>query len=214
MAPRKPANNNNSDNALAADAAASSTEAAQQPKAKRNTTAASKPNADDTLAASDAAGKDAGQPRLGLHNLRPAAGSRRERARVGRGRASGMGKTSRRGHNGEGQRSGQSSKRGFEGGQMPGYRQMPKMRPFANPNRKKWLEINVGQLAGLLKKGQTELTLDDLRERRLWKSGLDGVRILGKGEAPKGLTLHAHYVTPGAQEKLTAAGCTVVIAAA
>ena len=72
--------------------------------------------------------------RIKIEDLRPAEGSRGTKKRVGRGRASGMGKTSCRGNNGEGQRAGRSSKRGFEGGQMPGYRQMPKLKGFKNFN--------------------------------------------------------------------------------
>ena len=87
--------------------------------------------------------------KITLEDLRPAEGSTSTRKRVGRGRASGMGKTSSRGHNGEGQRSGQSSKRGFEGGQMPGYRQLPKLKGFQLINRRVWAEINVGRLEQL-----------------------------------------------------------------
>lgn len=82
-----------------------------------------------------------------LEDLRPAEGATHKTKRVGRGRSSGRGKTSCRGHNGEGQRSGNSSKRGFEGGQMPGYRQMPKLKGFKIINQLNYGEINVGRIA-------------------------------------------------------------------
>ena len=95
-----------------------------------------------------------------LEDLRPAEGATHSTKRVGRGRSSGHGKTSCRGHNGEGQRSGRSSKRGFEGGQMPGYRQMPKLKGFKVINRLKYAEINVGRLADL---DLTEISLASLK---------------------------------------------------
>ena len=82
-----------------------------------------------------------------LEDLRPAEGATHKSKRVGRGRSSGHGKTSCRGNNGEGQRSGNSAKRGFEGGQMPGYRQMPKLKGFKLINQLKYAEINVGRIA-------------------------------------------------------------------
>ena len=84
-----------------------------------------------------------------LEDLRPEEGATSRSKRVGRGRASGHGKTSCRGNNGEGQRSGRSSKRGFEGGQMPGYRQMPKLKGFKNFNALNYAEINVSDLEKL-----------------------------------------------------------------
>ena len=87
--------------------------------------------------------------RITLEDLRPAEGSTGKSKRVGRGRSSGHGKTSCRGHNGEGQRSGRSSKRGFEGGQMPAYRRLPKLKGFQIINARNYAEINVGRLAEL-----------------------------------------------------------------
>ena len=101
--------------------------------------------------------------KITLEDLRPAEGATSTAKRVGRGRASGMGKTSSRGHNGEGQRSGRSSKRGFEGGQMPGYRQLPKLKGFQIINKRNWAEINVGRLEQL---NITDISLESLKELR------------------------------------------------
>ena len=87
--------------------------------------------------------------RITLEDLRPAEGSTGKSKRVGRGRSSGHGKTSCRGHNGEGQRSGRSSKRGFEGGQMPAYRRLPKLKGFQVYSKLNYAQINVGRLADL-----------------------------------------------------------------
>ncbi|MFM7468201.1 MAG: 50S ribosomal protein L15 [Vampirovibrionales bacterium] len=148
---------------------------------------------------------------LNLTNVQPAPGSVKTRRRVGRGRSSGMGKTCCRGHNGEGQRAGNSSKRGFEGGQMPAYRRLPKFRTFAQPNKKYWLELNVGDLELILQEDETILTLALLKEFKLLRKEHWGVRILGAGEVSRPLTLEATYVTPSAKEKLEAAGCTLTI---
>lgn len=145
-----------------------------------------------------------------ISNLQPAKGSVRDALRVGRGRASGAGKTSNRGHNGEGQRAGRSRKRGFEGGQMPGYRKTPKLRSFKMPNRRHWLELNVGDLEKTVGEG-TELTYALLQEKRLLTAGLDGLRVLGNGELKKKLVIHAHHVTPGARQKIEAAGGSIVL---
>src|SRR5690606_35026459 len=131
--------------------------------------------------------------------------------RVGRGRASGAGKTSNRGHNGEGQRSGRSRKRGFEGGQMPGYRRMPKINGFRVINPRNWLELNVGDLEQILLPEENELTYELLLTGGLMKMNHDGVRLLGKGDLKRKLTVEAHYVTPSAREKIEAAGGTVKI---
>ena len=146
---------------------------------------------------------------LTLTDLRPAKGATKTKLRVGRGRASGAGKTSNRGHNGQGQRSGYSAKRGFEGGQMPGYRRMPKINGFQQVNVRQWLELNVGDLENILQPDEAELTYDLLNEGRLLKLKHDGVRILGKGEIKRKLTVEAHYVTPSARAKIEAAGGTI-----
>lgn len=151
---------------------------------------------------------------LSLSNVRPARGAVKNRLRVGRGRASGAGKTCNRGHNGEGQRSGQSRKRGFEGGQMPQYRKMPKIGSFFQPRVCKWLELNVGDLSRVMALGETELTYDLLRERGFLRPGMDGLRLLGNGECDRKVTIHAHHVTPGARAKIEAAGGTVTLVVA
>ncbi len=138
-----------------------------------------------------------------LEDLKPAKGSTHGTKRVGRGRSSGWGKTSCRGHNGEGQRSGRSSKRGFEGGQMPGYRQMPKLKGFKIINKLNYAEINVGRLEQL---GMEEVTLDALKSAKKAHPSADGLRILGNGEIKKAITVKANYVTPSAKEKIEKAG--------
>ncbi len=138
-----------------------------------------------------------------LEDLRPAEGSTHKIKRVGRGRSSGRGKTSCRGHNGEGQRSGNSSKRGFEGGQMPGYRQMPKLKGFQIINKLNYAEINVGRIAQL---GLKEVSLETLREARRVHPTCVGLRVLGNGEISEAVTVKASYVTPSAKEKIEKAG--------
>lgn len=146
---------------------------------------------------------------LTLSDLKPAKGSVKAKLRVGRGRASGAGKTANRGHNGEGQRSGRSRKRGFEGGQMPGYRRMPKINGFQLVNPRQWLELNVEDLEQILLPEENELTYDLLLTGGLMKIKHDGIRILGKGEVKRKITVEAHYVTPSAREKIEAAGGTI-----
>ncbi len=148
---------------------------------------------------------------LTLTSVSPASGAHRKKMRKGRGRATGCGKTCNRGHNGEGQRAGRSRKRGFEGGQMPGYRKVPKVDGFKLVNPRKWLELNVSELDRVLLKDEAELTYDMLKERGFLRNGMDGLRVLGKGDCGRKITIHAHYVTPGAQKKIEAAGGSVVI---
>ena len=143
-----------------------------------------------------------------LSDLKPALGSTHSSKRVGRGMASGHGKTSCRGNNGEGQRSGNSHKRGFEGGQMPGYRQMPKLKGFKIINRLKYKEINVGKLDALKLK---EVSLDELKKLNKADRDADGLRILGNGEVKSAITVKASYFTPSAKEKIEKAGGKVEI---
>ena len=138
-----------------------------------------------------------------LEDLRPAEGSTHKTKRVGRGRSSGRGKTSCRGHNGEGQRSGSSAKRGFEGGQMPAYRRLPKLKGFQIINKLNYAEINVGRIAQL---GLKEVSLEVLKEAKRVHPSSDGLRVLGNGEIKKAVTVKASYVTPSAKEKIEAAG--------
>ena len=138
-----------------------------------------------------------------LEDLRPAEGATGKSKRVGRGRSSGHGKTSCRGNNGEGQRSGRSSKRGFEGGQMPAYRRLPKLKGFQIINARNYAEINVGRLEAL---NLEEVSLASLKEIRIAHPSCDGLRILGNGEIKKAITVKADYVTPSAKAKIEAAG--------
>ena len=141
---------------------------------------------------------------MNLSNLKPAHGSKRTRKRVGRGPGSGNGKTAGRGYKGAQSRSGYSYKRGFEGGQMPLHRRMPK-RGFNNLFRKEYAVVNLDQLEGLFDAGAT-VTLDSLRTVGLVHSSRLPVKVLGRGEVTKALTVHAHKFSGKAAEKLAAAG--------
>ena len=138
-----------------------------------------------------------------LEDLRPAEGSTSKIKRVGRGRSSGHGKTSCRGHNGEGQRSGNSSKRGFEGGQMPAYRRLPKLKGFQVYGKDVYAQINVGRLDALKLK---EVSFEALKEVMTIHPSCVGLRVLGNGELKSAVTVKAAYVTPSAKEKIEAAG--------
>ena len=142
-----------------------------------------------------------------LHELKPAEGSRKNRNRVGRGIGSGNGKTSGRGHKGQKARSGGGVRPGFEGGQMPIYRRLPK-RGFKNIWAKKYAEVNVETLEKKFESGETVDPVA-LIERGVLKNVLDGVRILGNGELTKKLTVVANGCTKSAAEKIKAAGGTI-----
>ncbi|NJL27554.1 MAG: 50S ribosomal protein L15 [Thermoanaerobaculia bacterium] len=135
-----------------------------------------------------------------LHELRPAKGSNKPKKRLGRGPGSGLGKTAGRGEKGQRSRSGSSLRVGFEGGQMPLVRRVPK-RGFTNVFRVEYSVVNLHQLAGL----EGEVTLELLREKRLVRSRLP-VKILGEGDAPQGLVIKAHKFSRTAREKIEAAG--------
>ena len=143
-----------------------------------------------------------------LEDLRPAEGSTSKSKRVGRGRSSGHGKTSCRGHNGEGQRSGNSAKRGFEGGQMPLFRTMPK-RGFKNINRKEYAIVNLDDLNKF--KDGSEVTVETLKENGLVKKELSGVKLLGNGELKVKLTVKVNKVSAAAKKAVEAAGGTVEV---
>ncbi len=115
-----------------------------------------------------------------LEQVRPDQGARRKKKRVGRGRASGHGKTSTRGHNGQGQRSGEAKRFGFEGGQTPLFRRLPKLHNFDSVPGRDWVIINVGDLNEL--PANTELTPDSMVELGLFRRHNDSVRVLGNGE--------------------------------
>jgi large subunit ribosomal protein L15 len=141
-----------------------------------------------------------------LSNLRAPKKANTNRKRVGRGMGSGMGKTSTRGHKGQGSRSGSSLMRGFEGGQMPLHRRLPK-RGFTNIFRTEYNVLNLDSLANLQ---ETELTLEKLAELGLTKKkGL--LKILGNGEITTAITVHAHKFSKSAQEKIERAGGKAVV---
>jgi large subunit ribosomal protein L15 len=141
---------------------------------------------------------------MDLSNLKPAAGAKQEKKRVGRGPGSGNGKTAGRGHKGAQSRSGFHYKRGFEGGQMPLHRRVPK-RGFNNADfRTEFAVVNLDQLEAKFEAGAI-VGLDALREAGLAR-GKDRVKILGRGDVTKALTVQAHKFSGKAAEKLAAAG--------
>ncbi len=138
-----------------------------------------------------------------LHELSPAPGSRKERKRVGRGTSSGTGKTSGRGHKGQNSRSGGGVRPGFEGGQNPLYRRLPK-RGFVNPTRKEYALVNVADLNSLA--AGTEVTPEFLMEQGMVKNARSGIKILGNGDLTVKLTVKANKFSQSAVEKIEAAG--------
>ncbi len=142
-----------------------------------------------------------------LNDLKPNVGATRNRKRVGRGPGSGVGKTSGRGENGQKSRSGYSAKRGFEGGQMPLQRRVPK-RGFTNIFRKEIVAINLRYLSNV---DASEITIEDYRKLGIIKNLRDGVKILGMGEIDKAMTIHAHKFSQSAREKIEKAGGTCVV---
>jgi large subunit ribosomal protein L15 len=152
--------------------------------------------------------------RIGLHTLKPAEGSRKTRKRIGRGEGSGTGKTSGRGQKGAGSRAGAKSRANFEGGQMPMHMRMRKLRgptkkmsmPF-EPFRTHTQPINLDDLEARFDDG-AEVTLEALREKGLAKRKGVPVKVLGRGELNKKLTVHAHKFSASARERIEAAGGT------
>lgn len=144
---------------------------------------------------------------LELHSLSPAPGSVRNRKRRGQGEGSGLGRTSGRGHKGQRSRSGFSRKRGFEGGQMPLVRRIPK-RGFHNKFRTEYAVVNLDRLEKL---GEKEVTPELLKEKRVVRNMKDGLKILGGGELTKAIKVKAHAVTKSAEEKIKKAGGSVEI---
>ena len=138
-----------------------------------------------------------------LHELNAPAGSRSGRKRKGRGTATGQGKTAGRGMNGQNSRSGGGVRLGFEGGQMPLYRRLPK-RGFNNKWAKEYSEVNVSALNRF--EAGTEVTPALLKEAGLVKQVVDGVKILGNGQIDRAVTVKAQKFTASAVEKITAAG--------
>jgi large subunit ribosomal protein L15 len=141
---------------------------------------------------------------MDLSNLKPAQGSKFSRKRVGRGPGSGNGKTAGRGNKGAQSRSGYSYKRGFEGGQMPLHRRMPK-RGFHNLFRTEYAVVNLDQLEAQFDKGET-VSPETLRQAGLVHGKKLPIKVLGRGEITKALTVQAHKFSGKAAEKLAAAG--------
>ena len=138
-----------------------------------------------------------------LHELGPAAGSTTAPKRLGRGVGSGLGKTSGKGHKGAKARSGGGKRPGFEGGQMPLYRRVPK-KGFTNIFRTEYATVNVGQLE-VFDNG-TVVTAAMLKEAKIIRKTLDGVKVLGNGELTKKITVEAAKFTASAKEKIEALG--------
>lgn len=144
---------------------------------------------------------------MNLSTLKPAKGSRKDRKRVGRGPGSGLQKTSGRGSKGQLQGAGFTHKRGFEGGQMPLVRRVPK-RGFTNIFRTTYAEINLERLARVTK---AEIQLQDLVDAGLIKNAKTPVKILGRGEIAAAKTVHAHKFSASAKAKIEAAGGKAVV---
>jgi len=141
---------------------------------------------------------------LSLNNIKPAKGSTHKKKRVGRGPGSGLGKTAGRGEKGQKSRSGYSAKIGFEGGQMPLHRRLPK-RGFTNIFKKRWLEVSLGALDKAFKENE-EVTPELLHDRGIIKKAKHDVVVLGNGDLSKPLRISAHRFTNSAREKIEKAG--------
>ena len=145
---------------------------------------------------------------ISLNNVHPAKGSTHKKKRVGRGPGSGLGKTAGRGEKGQKSRSGYSRKVGFEGGQMPLHRRLPK-RGFTNIFKKRWLEVSIAALEQHFKADE-EVTPELLHERGVIKKAKHDVVVLGNGELSKALRISAHRFTKSAREKIEKSGGTAV----
>ncbi|WZE73265.1 50S ribosomal protein L15 [Macrococcus sp. CCM 2573] len=143
-----------------------------------------------------------------LHEMKPVEGARKERNRVGRGMASGNGKTSGRGHKGQKARSGGGVRLGFEGGQLPLFRRLPK-RGFTNINRKDYAIVNLDQL-NCFEDG-TEITPALLIETGVVSNEKSGIKVLGNGELSKKLTVKAHKFSASAKEAIEGKGGTTEV---
>jgi large subunit ribosomal protein L15 len=154
---------------------------------------------------------------IGLHNLKPNPGARKDRKRVGRGEGSGTGKTAGRGQKGYGSRSGAKDRTRHEGGQMPLHMRLRKLRgptkkmsmPF-EPFRTHTQPVNLGDLEQRFEAG-AEVTLEALRDKGLGKRAGVPVKVLAQGDLTKALTVHAHGFSAAAREKIEAAGGTAVV---
>ena len=143
-----------------------------------------------------------------LHELSPASGARRARKRLGRGVATGQGKTAGRGTKGQGSRSGGGVRPGYEGGQMPIHRRLPK-RGFTNIFKKQFAIINVKDLSRFEDGSQIDEVA--LVKQGLVKGRFDGIKLLGQGEIDRPVQIKVHAVSKSAQAKITAAGGTVEV---
>jgi large subunit ribosomal protein L15 len=146
---------------------------------------------------------------MNLSSLRAPKKANRNKKRVGRGMGSGHGKTSTRGHKGQGSRSGSSLMRGFEGGQMPLHRRLPK-RGFTNIFRTEYTVLNLDRLAEL---EESELTIEFFAAKGLLKKHEGLLKVLGNGELTKAITVHAHKFSKSAQEKIEKAGGKAILVA-
>ncbi len=144
---------------------------------------------------------------MNLSSLRAPKNANSNKKRVGRGMGSGMGKTSTRGHKGQGSRSGSSLMRGFEGGQMPLHRRLPK-RGFTNIFRTEYTVLNLDRIAEI---GESELTYEKLVSLKLVRKRNALVKVLGVGELTVAITVHAHKFSKTAQEKIEKAGGKAVL---
>lgn len=144
---------------------------------------------------------------MNLSGIKPPPGQVKGRKRIGRGMGSGMGKTSTRGHKGQHAGTGFSQKRGFEGGQMPLHRRLPK-RGFTNIFKKQFAIINLGRLEKL--EGNT-FTPDSLMEAGLIHKVQDGLKVLGTGQLTRAISVEAHHFSKSALAKIEAAGGTATV---
>ena len=148
---------------------------------------------------------------MDLSNLKPSQGSKHSKKRVGRGHGTGQGTQAGRGHKGAQSRSGYKFKRGFEGGQMPLHRRVPK-RGFHNPFRVEYAVVNLDTLAEVFDAGSS-VTPEVLRERGLVRQATAKVKVLGRGDITKSLTVRAHKFSGSAAQKIAAAGGTAEVIA-
>jgi large subunit ribosomal protein L15 len=147
---------------------------------------------------------------LSINTLKPAPGANRKNKRVGRGIGSGHGKTATRGYNGQLSRAGASMRPGFEGGQMPLYRRLPK-RGFTNIFRREYAAVNLERLAGF--EAGAKVDPEILKSKGLVKNLQDGLKILGVGELPHALHICAHKFSKSAKEKIEKVGGTIEVIA-
>lgn len=144
---------------------------------------------------------------LNLNNLKPAEGSRSDRKRVGRGNSSGLGGTAGRGHKGQMSRSGSSTRPGFEGGQTPLYRRIPKNRGFNNISVREYATINIQDLSKFTD-GEV-VTLEYLKQKKMVNNRYKMLKILGKGDVTSKITIVADKITTAAADKLEKASVKV-----